>query len=86
MDMVRRLIADRLAELGLQMKDVSLRIGRNDTYLHQYMKRGVPVELKETDRKRLADILKLHEDQLRGPSATLPKRSYAKNGTVPARV
>lgn len=77
--MVRKLIADRLAELGLQMKDVSLQIGRNDTYLHQFMKRGVPVELREPERLKLAEILKVPENDLRGPSITLPKRSYVKN-------
>lgn len=82
MDMVRKLIAERLSELGLQMKDVSLRIGRNDTYLHQFMKRGVPVELRERERIKLAEILKVQEDQLRGPSTTLPKRSYTKSNAA----
>lgn len=76
--MVRKLILDRLQELGLNMAEVSQRLGRNVTYLQQFLKKGSPRELHERDRIRLAEMLKVSEDQLRGPSSTLPKREYVK--------
>lgn len=76
--MVRKLILDRLQELGLNMAEVSNRLGRNETYLQQFLKRGSPRELHERDRIVLAGILNVSEDQLRGPSSILPKREYVK--------
>lgn len=77
--MVRRLILAKLDELGLNMSEASVKIGRNHAYLQQFLKRGIPVELRERDRVRLAELLKVSEDELRGPSSTpLPKRSYEK--------
>jgi phage repressor protein C with HTH and peptisase S24 domain len=78
MDLVRKLILDRLQELGLNMSEVSHRLGRNETYLQQFLKRGSPRELHERDRIQLAEILRVSEDQLRGPSSILPKREYVK--------
>lgn len=76
--MVRKLILEKLQELGLNMAEVSDQLGRNETYLQQFLKRGSPRELHERDRIRLAEILKISEDQLRGPSSILPKREYVK--------
>jgi phage repressor protein C with HTH and peptisase S24 domain len=78
MDVVRKLILERLQELGLNMSKVSHQLGRNETYLQQFLKKGSPRELHERDRLTLAEILKVTEDQLRGPSSTLPKREYIK--------
>lgn len=82
MDMVRKLILERLTELGLNMAEVSSAIGRNPTYLHQFMKRGVPVELHERERVKLAEVLGIPEERLRGPSNPLPKRSYEKKAAT----
>lgn len=82
MDMVRKLILERLQELELNMAEVSKAIGRNPTYLHQFMKRGVPAELHERERIKLAEILKVPEDELRGPSTPLPKRTYEKKTSL----
>lgn len=82
--MVRKLILERLQELGLGMAEVSEMLGRNETYLQQFLKRGSPRELHERDRSRLAEILKVTEDQLRGPSSTLPKREYIKGNPTAA--
>lgn len=79
MDMVRKLILDRLADKSLSMKDASLKMGRAHSYLYQFLKRGIPLELHERDRQTLSVILDISEDDLRGPSVTLPKRSYEKN-------
>ncbi|WP_423962659.1 XRE family transcriptional regulator [Bradyrhizobium sp.] len=86
MDVVRKLIQDRLRELRLTMAEVSQRLNRNPTYLQQFLKKGSPRELQERERIALAEILNVPEDQLRGPSSPLPKRHYAKNAQeVPSR-
>lgn len=85
MDMVRKLITERLVELGLNMAEVSTAIGRNPTYLHQFMKRGVPADLHERERVRLAAALQVEEDALRGPSTpkrTPPVRSQGRESLV----
>lgn len=79
--MVRKLILEKLAEKGLSMKDASLKMGRAHSYLYQFLKRGIPPELKERDRINIAAILDVPEDELRGPSTPLPKRSYEKKAT-----
>lgn len=76
--MVRKLILERLQELGLNMAQISRQLGRNETYLQQFMKKGSPRELRERERSVLAEILKVPEDQLRGFSDPLPAREYTK--------
>ena len=78
MDLVRKLILERLAELDMKMSEASLKIGRNHAYLQQFLKRGVPAELPERERGALAELLKVPEESLQGPSAKLPKREYVK--------
>lgn len=77
-DLVRELIQKRLKELDLKESKVSMSIGRAASYLQQYLKRGIPRELKESDRIRLGEILGINPDQLRGPSSPVPARTYAK--------
>jgi phage repressor protein C with HTH and peptisase S24 domain len=81
MDMVRKLILEKLAEKQLSMKDASIKMGHAHSYLYQFLKRGIPPELKERDRINLAAILDVPEDELRGPSSPLPKRSYERKTT-----
>lgn len=76
--MVRKLILEKLADKRLSMKDASLKMGHAHSYLYQFLKRGIPLELHERDRTRLAVLLEVSEDELRGPSSPLPKRSYSK--------
>lgn len=76
--MVRKLILEKLVERGLTMKSASLDIGQNHSYLYQFIRRGTPVELGEYPRARLATLLDVSEDALRGPSAKLPAREYGK--------
>lgn len=78
MDPVRKLILERLQELGLTMSEASLKIGKNHAYLQQFLKRGYPLELPEKSRIPLAELLGVSEDVLRGPSSSLPTRIRAK--------
>ncbi len=77
--MVRKLILEKLEEKGFTMSEASLKIGRSHSYLQQFLKRGVPAELHEAERAKLADLLDVPEDQLRGESARLPKREYVRS-------
>jgi len=78
MDRVRQLILERMKALGLKRNRLSEAIGKNETYISQFLVRGVPEELDENDRSRLSQILQVSEDDLRGPSAPIPKRRYEK--------
>lgn len=72
-DHVRTLIQNRLTELGLDMADVSRRLDRNHAYLQQFIKRGVPRDLGEVERAKLAPILGVPESELRAsPPPTSP--------------
>jgi len=66
MDAVRAMIIARVAELGLSMSELSLKIGKNHAYFQQFVKRGVPNRLPEDVRGRVAEILGLDERSLKG--------------------
>ena len=82
MDMARRLIVSRVAELGLSLSELSLKVGKNHAYFQQFIKRGVPTRLPEDVRGREAEILKVDERLLKeaglksSPSAPKPNAGY----------
>ena len=67
---VRDYLREKLAERGLSMKEASERIGRNHAYLQQFLERGVPANLPEEARERLAELLGVSPDQLRFASGS----------------
>lgn len=62
---------DRLAELarehGASLAALSRIIGRNASYLHQYITKGSPRKLEEDDRRALAEYFGVPESQLGAP-------------------
>lgn len=70
---VREFLRVKLAEHGLSMKEASERIGRNHAYLQQYFERGIPAVLPEEARERLAELVGVAPDALRGAAG--PARS-----------
>lgn len=62
-DEVRRHIADLLKQKNLSLNKVSLQLGKNVTYLFQYIK-GSPKRLGEVERIKLAQILDVPEQEL----------------------
>ncbi|MBO1080877.1 S24 family peptidase [Roseomonas haemaphysalidis] len=89
MDRVRKLIDEKLVELDVDLSSLSQKMGRNHAYLQQYMRRGVPVELKEKDRERLAPLLGIHADELRlspREAAESAPMKYPANDTKPRTV
>jgi SOS-response transcriptional repressor LexA len=84
MDAVRNTIVARVAELGLSLSELSLKVGKNHAYFQQFIKRGVPNRLPEEVRGRVAEILGLDELALRqlGPNLRF---MYDRIQEVPAR-
>lgn len=69
MDAPRKLLADTLARRpDLDLRNLSLSIGRNHAYLQQFLMRGSPRELPEAARHGLAPLLGVTPDDLRSTS------------------
>jgi SOS-response transcriptional repressor LexA len=81
MDAPRKLLVDTLARRpDLDLKKLSLSIGRNHAYLQQYMMRGSPRELPEAVRHGLAPLLGVSPDDLRSTAPPTGAASGAANG------
>jgi phage repressor protein C with HTH and peptisase S24 domain len=65
MDDVRKLILGRSQDLNLSLAELSAKLGRNPAYLQQFITRGSPRRLNEDDRKALASLLEVSEDNLK---------------------
>jgi phage repressor protein C with HTH and peptisase S24 domain len=61
MDAARSAIVSRVAQLGLSLSELSLKVGKNHAYFQQFVKRGVPGRLPEEVRGRVAEILGIDE-------------------------
>ena len=69
---IRGKIAKLIADKQLSLAQVSLNIGKNVAYLHQYITKGSPVRLPEEQRKKLALILGVDEQELTDLPITAP--------------
>jgi len=54
-------------EQGVSLAALSAMIGRNPTYLQQFVRKGSPRKLEEQDRRRLAEFLGVEESDLGAP-------------------
>src|SRR5215471_717963 len=70
MDTARSAIVSRVAQLGLSLSELSLKVGKNHAYFQQFIKRGVPGRLPEEVRGRVAEILGIDERILKESSAS----------------
>jgi phage repressor protein C with HTH and peptisase S24 domain len=70
---------DRLLELarerGVSLLGLSEMLGRNASYLQQFIRKGSPRRLEETDRRTLAQFFAVPESELGGaePDSTTPR-------------
>jgi phage repressor protein C with HTH and peptisase S24 domain len=55
------------AERGMSLSQLSALIGRNTSYLQQFVRKGSPRKLEENDRRALARFLGVDESELGGP-------------------
>src|SRR5258708_25792855 len=74
MDAVRGMIVSGVAELGLSLSELSLKVGKNHAYFQQFIKRGVPDRLPEEVRGRGAEILGVEERVLKEQSLPMGRR------------
>lgn len=63
-DAIRNFVVEKLKEKGLSLNSVSLRLGKNATYLFKYINHKTPQRLPEVQRKQLAAILEVDEQEL----------------------
>ena len=61
---IRKFLDKKIAEKGTNYRELSLAIGRKDQYIHQYIRYGLPQQLKEDDRRAIARILDVDEQEL----------------------
>jgi hypothetical protein len=64
---IRKRLDELIATSGEDYASLSRRLGRNPTYIQQFIKRGVPRRLSEHDRRLLAEHLGIAERLLGGP-------------------
>jgi len=72
----REKLADLAQRRGSSLAALSRMLGRNPSYLQQYITKGSPRKLEEVDRRRLAQFFGVGEADLGGPEEI----SYAAQG------
>ena len=90
-DPVRKKIRDLLWRRGLNMREASLAIGRNVSYMHGFLERGTPKVLSHRDARKLARVLACKAEDLqhaerprrRARSAPTPKDAAPAQSPVP---
>lgn len=65
---IRQRLDELIAARGEDYASLSRLIGRNPTYVQQFVKRGVPRRLSEDDRRKLASHFGIAERLLGGPA------------------
>jgi phage repressor protein C with HTH and peptisase S24 domain len=66
----------QLAAAGrVSLASLSAMIGRNSSYLQQYIARGSPRKLEEDDRRKLAEFFGIGESELGGPEENSSRSS-----------
>lgn len=71
-DDIRKKIEFLLKEKGIPLNHASSVILKNSAYLHQFINKGSPVRLPEEQRKRLAQLLNVDEQDLTDLSLNQP--------------
>ena len=63
-------------ERGASLASLSEMLGRNGTYLQQFIRKGSPKKLEEGDRKTLAEFFGVPEGELGAPGESAKENSY----------
>lgn len=64
LETVRKRLEKKIISGGHTFREVSLKIGRKDSYIQQYVKYGFPKRLSEVDRKKVCQFLNMNENDL----------------------
>lgn len=75
---IRKKIARLINERGLNYAQVSLALGKNIAYIQQFIKNGSPRRLGEVERQKLAQILRVDEQEL----TDLPLKSTGNGAAI----
>ncbi len=70
-------------ERGVSLSGLSELIGRNSTYLQQFIRKGSPRKLEETDRRTLARFFGVDEAELGAPEEKSPGGAGSSAGKSP---
>ena len=62
-------------ERGVSLAGLSAFIGRNSSYLQQFVRKGSPRKLEEMDRRKLAGFFGVDEAELGAPDEAAPRGS-----------
>ncbi len=77
----RQRLLQLATERGASLSALSDLIGRNATYLQQFIRKGSPRKLEETDRRTLARFFGVDESELGAPEDfSLPEKAEAGRG------
>lgn len=79
-DQIRAHIDRLIKEKGKNYRSLSLAIGKNEAYLHQYINKGSPLRLPEQQRRKLANLLEVDEQEL--TDISLPKPAVNSYGSA----
>lgn len=64
LETIRKKLEKYIIENNHTFREISLKIGRKDSYIQQYIKYGFPKRLNEMDRKKICQILNIPEKEL----------------------
>lgn len=64
LETVRQKLAQQIVKSGQTFRQLSLRIGRKDSYIQQYIRYGFPKRLSEIDRRKICHLLQMDEKEL----------------------
>ena len=64
LETIRKKLEKYIIENNHTFREISLKIGRKDSYIQQYVKYGFPKRLNEMDRKKICQILNIPEKEL----------------------
>lgn len=64
LETIRKRLEKYILEKDHTFREVSLKIGRKDSYIQQYIKYGFPKRLNEMDRKKICQLLNIKEELL----------------------
>ena len=79
---IRKKVDRLITSKGFNYRDLSLKIGRKDSYIQQYVKYGYPRRLKEIDRSRLAKLLNVDDTELMDDEIIASKASGLSDGKL----
>lgn len=61
---IRKKLERKILSGGHTFREISLKIGRKDSYIQQYIKYGFPKRLNELDRRKVCQLLEIEESEL----------------------